>query len=98
MIGESLYKRCIAWFLLGFVLLGGMLVFWYSDIGDTLDNSVLLVESIVEGEFFDYYEYAATHSARQSQYSANYNVILYAIFAIWNFPTVIVHLATEVNI
>jgi len=97
MIGESLYKRCIAWFLLGFVLLGGMLVFWYSDIGDTLDNSVLLVESIVEGEFFDYYEYAATHSARQSQYSANYNVILYAIFAIWNFPTVIVHLATEVN-
>ena len=97
MISESLYKRYGTWVLLALALLGGFLVFWYSDIGDTLDNAVLLVESIVKGKFFDYYEYAALNSAPASQYSANYNILLYAIFAVWNLPTVIAHLVAEVD-
>lgn len=75
-------------------LLCSFLVFWYTDIGDTLDNGVLLVEAIANGEFSDYYKYAAENRAPSSVYPANYNILLYAIFAIWNLPTAILHINT----
>ena len=68
--------------------------FYYSDFMDTLDNSVLLAESIIKGEFRDFYQYAAEHAHPNTVYAANYNIIMYLIFMVWNFPTVLMHLFT----
>lgn len=79
------------WFLAGLVILMSFFIFYYTDFSDTLDNGVLLFESILNGNFFDYYHYAAQNCAPQTVYSANYNIFLYCIFAIWNLPTAILH-------
>ena len=68
--------------------------FYYSDFMDTLDNSVLLAESIVKGEFRNFYQYAAEHTHPNTVYAANYNIIMYLVFMVWNFPTVFMHLFT----
>lgn len=70
-------------------------VFFYSDISDTLDNAVMLGEATVRGRFFNYYEYAATNLSKYTAYAANYNVLLYVLFLIWNLPTFIIHMITE---
>ena len=68
--------------------------FYYSDFMDTLDNSVMLAESIIKGEFRNFYQYAAEHAHPNTVYAANYNIIMYLIFMVWNFPTVLMHLFT----
>ncbi len=67
-------------------------VFYYTDFSDTLDNSVMLGESVVKGQFGHYYEYAAHHAHELTVYTANYNVFLYFVFLIWNLPTFIIHM------
>lgn len=93
-ISSSKFSKIALWGCLIIAVLCSYLVFWYTDIGDTLDNGVLLAESIVNGEFLEYYEYASVNSSPYSAYSANYNILLYAIFAIWNLPTVILHISS----
>lgn len=66
-------------------------VFYYTDFSDTLDNAMLLGDSIADGHFTDYYAYAAEHASLQTVYTANYDVFLYAVFLIWNLPTFILH-------
>ena len=68
--------------------------FYYSDFMDTLDNAVLLAESIIKGELRNFYQYAAEHAHPNTIYTANYNIIMYLIFMVWNFPTVLMHLFT----
>lgn len=91
-VNSSVIKKLSMWIALVIALGCSFILFWYTDIGDTLDNGVLLAESVVNGEFFDYYEYAAVNSSPYTGYSANYNILLYAIFAIWNLPTVVLHI------
>ncbi len=67
-------------------------IFWYADLGDTLDNAVMLVESMVSGKFIHYYAYASVHAQTTTVYPANYEIVLYLLFAIWNLPTVLLHL------
>lgn len=81
-------------FLTAAVLLTSFLIFFYTDYSDTLDNGVLLAESVANGRFTDYYRYAAKNSHAMSQYSANYSIFLYGIFALWNLPTVIAHIVS----
>lgn len=71
-----------------------ILTFFYTDFMDTLDNAVLLVESIVKGRFLDYYQYAAENIHPDTVYPANYNIFMYLVFAIWNFPAVLLHIFT----
>ncbi len=66
-------------------------VFYYADFSDTLDNAIMLGDSIADGHFTDYYAYAAEHANPQTAYTANYDVFLYAVFLIWNLPTFILH-------
>lgn len=69
-------------------------VFLYTDMVDMATNSNLLLKSIIEGEFLDYYTYTLEHST--SAFAANYDFILYLIFAIWNLPfALIFHFATN---
>ncbi|MBQ7827053.1 MAG: hypothetical protein IJ386_02175, partial [Clostridia bacterium] len=94
-ISSSKFSKIALWGSLIIAILLSYLVFWYSDIGDTLDNGVLLAESIVNGKFLEYYEYASVNSSVYSVYPANYNILLYAVFAIWNLPTVILHITSD---
>lgn len=66
-------------------------VFYYTDFSDTLDNAIMLGDSIADGHFADYYGYAAEHASSQTVFTANYDVFLYALFLIWNLPTFILH-------
>ncbi len=83
--------------LIALVLITSFAIFFYTDFSDTLDNGVLLAESVVKGSFKDYYHYAAENAHRMSEYSANYNVFLYGIFTIWNLPAVIAHISNGFN-
>lgn len=67
-------------------------VFFYTDLTDSLDNGVMLGEVIAQGRITDYYRYAALNHHPMTVYSANYNILVYALFALWNLPTVILHL------
>lgn len=80
--------------LTGALLLIAFLVFYYTDYSDTLDNTVLLAESIVNGEFTNFYQYSVGHASPNTTYTADYPLFLYLIFLIWNLPTVIAHLVT----
>lgn len=77
--------------LTAIVLLFSFTVFYYADFSDTLDNAIMLGDSIADGNFSGYYAYAAENAHPNTVYTANYNVFLYAIFLIWNLPTFIIH-------
>lgn len=95
----SLQKRTklFEWCLLFLLFLISFLVFFYTDYSDTLDNSVMLVKAIWHGQFENYYEYAARNAHPATVYSANYNVFLYGIFALWNFPVILLHRLNGLN-
>lgn len=76
-------------------ILLGFFVFYYTDISDTLDNCVMLVEATSKGKFLDFYQYCAQNAHPDNVYTANYNVFMYVVFAIWNLPTVIIHMLTD---
>ena len=89
---KAVLFRCMPYVLFAFAAIAGFLLFWYSDIGDTLDNSVLLVESVLEGDVRSFYEHSSKNAAPGTVYSANYNIVLYIVFAIWNLPTALMHI------
>lgn len=69
-------------------LLFAILVFYYTDIMDVLNNAVLLYETLRgKGEFRHYYTYSAEYAS--SVYAANYEILIYFVFMIWNLPTAI---------
>ncbi len=78
--------------LLAIALSAGFLLFFYQDIGDTLDNAVMFTECMLDGQPLAFYEYSAKNASPDTVYSANYNIALYALFAIWNLPTSILHI------
>ena len=67
--------------------------FHYSDYSDTLDNSMLLGDALLDGNLGEYYEFAAKNASGTTVYTANYDVPLYAVFLVWNLPTFIAHRA-----
>lgn len=74
-----------------FVIIFAMLLFYYTDISDTLDNSVLLVKSVVSGRFHEFYSFAVENINPNTIYAANYDILIYIIFAVWNLPVIIAH-------
>ncbi len=87
------------WFFLSAGLVLSLLIphcyFIYSDILDTFDGSVLLLESLVHGEITNFYQYAAVNSDYSTVYTANYNVLMYVIFLLWNLPAALLHVFTD---
>ena len=67
-----------------FLIATASFVFLYADMVDMVSNSNLLLKSILEGRFFEYYTYTLENST--SAFAANYDFPLYLIFAIWNLP------------
>ena len=78
-------------FGLGFTFCG----FFYGDVEATFDNTVLMVKSIGEGEFFRFYEYSLAHAS--TYWPAGYDILLYVFFAVWNLPSILLHLFTGFN-
>lgn len=66
------------------------LSFSYGDILCTLDNSVLLVKAIRDGEFLNYYDYTLLYG--NTYWPADYDILIYIIFALWNIPIILLHL------
>ena len=86
--------------IIEYILLAGLIVtsfcvFFYTDYSDTLDNSIMLGDSILNGKFRDFYEYAAVNKQKLTSYSANYDVFIYIVFLIWNLPVFIAHRIKE---
>jgi len=79
------------------ILLMSFLIFYYTDFSDSLDNGIMLFEAIGNGHFSDYYRYAAENCASETVYSANYNILLYLVFMIWNLPTAILHVTKGID-
>lgn len=89
---SSANVRRISVGLLAFALLAGFLIFFYQDIGDTLDNAVMFTECVLDGHPLSFYRYSAENAAPGTVYSANYNILLYTLFALWNLPTSLMHI------
>lgn len=88
-LGKGLFIAEIV--LTAALILVAFFSFHYTDFSDSLDNGVMLLESIKAGQFREFYRYAAMNSNDMTVYTANYNVILYFVFLIWNLPTAILH-------
>lgn len=76
----------IPWIFIVTSIIIAFFVFYYFDVSDTLDNSLVLIDAVVHKQFFNYYDYAITNAASTTIYTANYNLPLYILFAIWNSP------------
>ena len=70
--------------LLGPVLLFAHCVFLYNDIWNTIDNSNILIYAVTHGQPGRFYELSV--ELAQTTYSANYNLPVYVVFAIWQAP------------
>ena len=79
----------IEWAVLFALIVFAILTFHYYDIACTVDNSILLLRSIRDGEFFHYYDYCIGKT--QTMWAPNYEILMYIIFAIWNIPVAILH-------
>lgn len=66
------------------VLFFAVITFMYVDIVNTIDNSNILLRAIRHGQMLDFYELSVEQSV--TNFAANYNFIIYVVFAIWQAP------------
>lgn len=56
----------------------------YGDITATIDESIMLIESITKGRVFDFFQYCIEN--KSTSWAPTYEIPIFFIFAIWNFP------------
>lgn len=78
------------WLLFGAVFIVVYLIFMYIDITNTIDNSVLLTKALFSGNITNFYDYTIEHAS--TNFPANYEMIAYIPFAIWNLPLAIANM------
>lgn len=62
-------------------------MFSHPDIWETANHSYLLLQSIAEGKFFDFYSYVSAHENTYYYINnAHYNIFVYMLFSIWQLP------------
>lgn len=67
--------------------LAALVCFQHPDIWETSNHSWLLLESLFEGRFLDFYKVVAAHETPLYYVNgANYNIALYLLFAVWQLP------------
>ena len=61
--------------------------FIHPDLMETANHSYLLLDSVFSGRFFEFYNDIGVH-ANDLYYlnSANYNIMVYIVFALWELP------------
>lgn len=77
-------ENTLSWILLALILLVAYQVFLYMDITNTIDNANILLRSVWHGKILDFYELSVQQA--KTNYAANYNFIIYIIFAVWQAP------------
>ena len=77
----------IEWSLLAIVFIVSFFIFMYVDITNTIDNSVLFSKAVFSGNFFNFYDYSIDNA--NTSFPANYEMLAYIPFAIWNLPLAI---------
>lgn len=77
------------WALLSVVLLLAYVIFLYADLTNTIDNSIIFARALYRGEFLHFYELSVEEAT--TNFAANYNLLIYLIFAIWNLPAYLMH-------
>ena len=82
------YSEMIICVLIIFAILIAFLTIEYSDIVNTLDNSMLLVSAVKHERIRNYYEFTLEYGS--TEYPANYNFPVYVLFALWNVPSLII--------
>lgn len=80
-------KSYAEWIILFCILAVSATVFLYMDILNTFDNSILFMKSIFSGNFLNFYDYTVQNA--QTNYAANYEVLIYFIYGIWNLPVLL---------
>lgn len=62
-------------------------MFSHPDLWETANHSYVFLESVFDGGFLDFYEICAEH-ANTYYYinNANYNIVTYIIFGLWELP------------
>lgn len=70
--------------ILAVVLFFAAIFFMYGDITNTIDNSNILIRAVTHGKMLNFYELSVQQSA--TNYAANYNFMIYVIFALWQSP------------
>lgn len=83
------WKQMNNWRKIGCVINAILLVifffaFLYSDIIVTYRHSIAFLDHLFSGKFFEFYKYTLEH--KHSGYPADYFLLIYIIFGIWNFP------------
>lgn len=56
----------------------------YTDLTNTIDNANILLRAVIRGRVLDFYELSVEESV--TDFAANYNFLIYALFAIWQAP------------
>lgn len=76
--------------LMGTAFLFAFFFMSHPDLWETANHSYVFLESIFSGNFFNFYEYIAAHNNTYYYINvANYNVIIYIIFGLWELPVYI---------
>lgn len=67
--------------------LAALVCFQHPDIWETCNHSRVLLDSLFEGRFLEFYELVAAHEAPLYYVNgANYNIAVYLLFAAWQLP------------
>lgn len=67
--------------------LAALVCFQHPDIWETCNHSRILLDSLFEGRFLEFYELVAAHEAPLYYVNgANYNIVVYLLFAAWQLP------------
>lgn len=83
-IKQNQYYKYIIIVMCVMVLIFAYLIFMYGDLVNTIDNSNILIKAVKERRVLEFYEMSVKYS--QTNFAANYNFIIYFIFAIWQLP------------
>ena len=63
------------------------LIFMYSDLYNVIDNSNIFLSAVKNGKLLSFYEYSIGRAS--GYYSANYSLLTFIIFGIWQAPMLI---------
>ena len=73
--------------LFALVLAAAYLLFAHPDILETARHGYILLNSIRDGQFFDFYENTLTRVyGYDYSNAAHYNIVIYLLYALWGLP------------
>ena len=84
--GFKLYDKLF--FITAFVL--AFFFMSHPDLWETANHSYVFLESVFSGNFMNFYEFCAAHNNTYYYINvANYNIMIYALFGLWELPVFI---------